>query len=88
MSTGIPNQPFADNATFSPPPKKSGMKVLIALLFIFFGFVFLGGVLCIAGVWFVASNIDKWVVGIGREAIVAAIDDSQLPDGEKAEVIA
>src|SRR5687767_7301345 len=87
MSAGIPNQPFADTASFHQPPKKSGLSLLASLLLIFFGFVFLGGVVCIAGVWYVASNLDKWVVGIGREAIVAGINDSELPEGEKTEVI-
>jgi hypothetical protein len=50
--------------------------------------LFLGGVVCIAGVWYVASNLDKWVVGVGREAIVAGINDSYLPDGQKTKVIA
>ena len=87
MSAGFPNQPFADPAAFSPPPKKRGVNVLVVLLLLFLGFVFVGGVVCVAGVWYVASNIDKWVVGIGREAVVAMINDSELPDGEKAEVI-
>jgi hypothetical protein len=39
-------------------------------------------------VWYVASNFDKWVVSFGREAIVAGINDSELPAGEKTEVIA
>jgi hypothetical protein len=51
------------------------------------GIIVLGGVLCVAGVCYVASNLDKWVVGLGREAIVAAINDSELPDEEKTEVI-
>jgi hypothetical protein len=88
MSAGISNQPFADTAVSTPPPKKRGMSVLLALVLIFFGFVFTGGVVCIAGVWYVASNLDKWVVTLGREAIVAGINDSELPVGEKTEVIA
>jgi hypothetical protein len=87
MSTGFPSQPAFGPPVQQQPPRGSGMKWLISLLLIFLGFVMLGGVLCIAGVWYVASNIDKWVVGIGREAIVAAINDSELPQEEKAEVI-
>ena len=37
--------------------------------------------------WYIASNLDRWVVGFGREAIVAVINDSDLPQAEKAEVI-
>src|SRR5262245_32198222 len=89
MSSGVPTQRFADpTPTFTPPPpKKSGISWLMGLVLIFLGFVFLFGVLCVAGVCYVASNLDKWVVGIGREAIVASINDSELPEGEKTEVI-
>ena len=86
MSSGIPTQQF-DPSTYCPPPQKRGISLLVSLLLVFLGFVFIGGALCVAGVWYVASNLDKWVVGIGREAIVAAINDSELPEGEKAEVI-
>lgn len=87
MSTGFPTQPSFGPPVYQQPPRKSGMSWLVSLLLIFLGFVMLGGVLCIAGVWYVASNIDKWVVGLGREAIVAAINDSELPPAEKTEVI-
>jgi len=88
MSAGFQNQPqFDPNAYVPPQPRKSGLSWLWALLFIFLGFLFLGGVVCVAGVCYVAANLDKWVVGIGREAIVAAINDSELPDEEKTEVI-
>lgn len=72
---------------FQQPRRKSGMNWLVGLLLVFVGFVVLGGVVCVAGVWYVASNLDKWVVGLGREAIVAAINDSELPAAEKTEVI-
>jgi hypothetical protein len=88
MSAGFPQErPFDPNAYCPPPPRKSGLSWLWGLLFIFLGFLFLGGVVCVAGVCYVAANLDKWVVGIGREAIVAAINDSELPDEEKTEVI-
>ncbi len=88
MSAGIPNQPqFDPTAPYAAPRKKSGLSWLWGLLFIFLGFLFLGGVVCVAGVCYVAANLDKWVVGIGREAIVAGINDSELPPGEKNEVI-
>jgi hypothetical protein len=87
MSAGFPSQPQFGAPTFQQPPRRSGGNWLLSLLFIFLGFFVLGGVLCVVGVWYVASNLDKWVVGLGREAIVAAINDSELPDEEKAEVI-
>lgn len=87
MSVGNLNQPTFDPSSYRQPPRKSGTSWLVSLLFIGLGFVLLGGVVCVAGVWYVASNLDKWVVGIGREAIVAGINDSELPQEEKAEVI-
>jgi hypothetical protein len=37
-------------------------------------------------VYYVAANFDKWVVALGREAIVAEINDSDLPDDQKKEI--
>jgi hypothetical protein len=92
MSSGFPNQQQFGPSTFQQPqfqqpPRKSGVNWLLSLLLIFVGFFVLGGVLCVVGVWYLASNLDKWVVGLGREAIVAAINDSELPQAEKTEVI-
>jgi hypothetical protein len=88
MSAGFPNQPqFDPTARVPAPPRKSGLSWIWALVFIFLGFLFLGGVVCVAGVCYVAANLDKWVVGLGREAIVAGINDSELPQEEKTEVI-
>ena len=87
MSAGFPNQPSFGPSPFTQPPRKSGVSWLVGLLLIGLGVLFLGGVVCVAGVWYVASNLDKWVVSFGREAIVAGINDSELPAGEKTEVI-
>jgi hypothetical protein len=88
MSAGYPNpSPFSADP-FQQQPRRSGSRWLLSLLLIFLGFLFLGGVVCVAGVCYVASNLDKWVVSFGREAIVAAINDSELPQDEKTDVIA
>jgi hypothetical protein len=87
MSAGYPTQPRFGASPFNQPPRKSGMGWVVSLLLIGLGIVMIGGAVCIGGVWYVASNIDRWVVGLGREAIVAAINDSELPQEEKAEVI-
>ena len=87
MSAGFPNQPQFDPTAPVPRSPKRGLSWVWALVFIFLGFLFLGGVVCVAGVCFVAANFDKWVVGLGREAIVAGINDSELPAEEKTEVI-
>lgn len=88
MSTGFSAPPSFGPPSFNQPPRtSSGMKWVISLLLIGLGILILGGAVCVGGVWYIASNIDKWVVGLGREAIVAAINESELPQEEKAEVI-
>jgi hypothetical protein len=87
MSAGFPNQSSFAPSPFEQPPRRSGGNWLLSLLLIGLGFLFLGGVVCVAGVWYVASNLETWVVGLGREAIVAGINDSDLPEEEKKEVI-
>src|SRR5262245_26188378 len=87
MSAGFSTQSPFGNSPYNQPPRNSGMSWIFSLLLIGLGIVFVGGAVCIGGVWYVASNLDRWVVGLGREAIVAVINDSELPEGEKAEVI-
>jgi hypothetical protein len=69
------------------PRRSSGMNWVLSLALILLGFLTLGGVVCVAGVYYVVSNVDKWLVSLGREAIVAVINESELPDAEKKEVI-
>jgi hypothetical protein len=88
MSAGYPTEP-----TFGPPlypqqPRGRGGNWLLGLLLVGLGIFTLGGVLCIAGVWYVATNVDRWLVGLGREAIVAMIEDAEIPAEEKKEVTA
>jgi hypothetical protein len=88
MSAGFSNQTQFDPTAPVPRPPKRGLSWVWALVFIFLGFLFVGGIVCVAGVCYVASNLDKWVVGLGREAIVAGINDYDLlPPKEKTEVI-
>src|SRR5215207_6173652 len=93
MSAGLPNEqlPQFDPNTYRPAPtapRRSGVgKWVLGILLVFFGMFMLGGILCVAGVYYVATNIDKWVVGLGREAIVAMINESEISATEKTEVI-
>jgi len=87
MSFAYPTQPPFGESPSRQPPRKSGVNWLLALILIGLGLLTLGGVVCIGGAWYVATNIERWVVGLGREAIVAAINDSELPQDEKAELI-
>lgn len=82
MSQGYPSSPVQPQ-----PRRSSGMSWLFGLLLVLFGFLTLGGIVCVAGVWYVASNVEGWLVTLGREAIVAGINESELPQAEKAEVI-
>lgn len=103
MSTAFPNspennppqfqqsqfqQPEYQPTQFQQPPRKSGANWFLSLLLIGLGFLFLGGAVCVVGVWYVASNIENWVVGIGREAIVAGINESEIPAQDKQEIVA
>jgi hypothetical protein len=88
MSVGFPSNPqFAPQFPQNPPPRKSGFTWLISLLLVFVGMMFLGGVLLVGGIWYVTANLDRWLVGFGREAIVAMIQESEIPAQEKTEVI-
>lgn len=82
-----PPSPFP-STPYSEPPRRRGRNWLLSLFLVLVGFVLLGGAICLAGVWYVASNLDRWLVGLGREAIVAAINDAEIDAQEKTEVIA
>jgi len=87
-----PESPFAaltaDQQTFSPPPRRSGGgRWILGLALIFLGCITLGGIVCIAGLYYVVNNMDRWLVGLGREAIVAMINESEISATEKTEVI-
>lgn len=93
MSAGLPNEQFQqfDPNTYrpAPAPRRSSVgKWLLGIFLVFFGMFMLGGILCVAGVYYVATNIDKWVVGLGREAIVAMVNEASISATEKTEVIA
>lgn len=93
MSTGMPTEPlFNPNPVRQPQPaaprrSKAG-SWLLGLLLVFLGFLFLGGIVVVGGVYYVATNFDRWLVGLGREAIVAMINESEIPAAEKTEVVA
>lgn len=90
-SSFSPEPPFApppySQAQFANPPRSKGGSWMLGLVLALLGILTLGGVVCVAGIWYVASNLDRWLVGLGREAIVAMIEDSEIPDGEKKEVV-
>lgn len=93
MSAGFSNEQQSqfDPNTYrpAPAPRRSSVgKWVLGILLVFLGMFMLGGILCVAGVYYVATNLDKWVVGLGREAIVAMVNEASISATEKTEVIA
>jgi hypothetical protein len=91
MSTGFqPESQFDFNAyqrELAKQPASNGGRWFLGLMLVVLGFLFLGGLVVVGGVCYVASNFDRWLVGLGREAIVAMINDSEIPVAEKSDVI-
>ncbi len=79
--------PSPFDPSFQRSRPKSGSSWLAGLLLIGLGLFFFFGIACSAGVWYVAKNIDKWIVNFGREAIVASIQESDLPDDQKKDIV-
>lgn len=73
---------------FPQETRQSGSGCLWGILIGCLGTVVVSGLLCAGLVWYVQHNAGKWVAGIAREAIVATINSSEIPAGEKTEVIA
>ena len=72
---------------YGQPPKESGsgcgMPVLIGC-----GVTLLVSVLlCVGAVWWVKNNFDRMVARMGREFFVAMVNESEIPEEEKKEVI-
>jgi hypothetical protein len=87
MSFGYPTEPSFAPPSFPQQPRGGG-NWMLGLLLMGLGVLTLGGVVCVAGVWYVATNVDRWLVGLGREAIVAMIEEAEIPEEEKKEVTA
>ncbi len=91
MSTGFqPESQFDFNAyqrELANQPRSKASRWFLGLLLVGLGFLFFGGIVVVGGVCYVASNLDRWLVGLGREAIVAMINESEIPAEEKTEVI-
>jgi hypothetical protein len=73
---------------YQEPPRSAGGGCGLTFLIGCFGMFVVGVLLCAGGVWYVRQNADKWVAAMVREVIVASINSSEIPAGEKTEVIA
>jgi hypothetical protein len=101
MSSGLytqqPGPPYADQP-FNPPyppvpqtyaaPPRGGSNWILSLLLIGGGVLLIGCVLIVGAVWYAVSSVEGWMVSLGREGIVAVVEESDIPAGEKQEVVA
>jgi hypothetical protein len=93
MSTQFPSYQQPGYPQQQPPPfyqepaKPSGSGCGWGILIGCGGIVLISVLACAGGVWYVQQNFDKWIVGTAREVIVSAIQGSEIPAGEKTEVI-
>jgi hypothetical protein len=71
---------------FGAPPR-SGSGWILSLLLIGGGVLLICCVLIVGAVWYAVSSVEGWMVGLGREAIVAAVEESDIPPAEKKEVV-
>src|SRR5688572_32053621 len=87
QQTPFGNQPY-QQPYGQPPPQPSGggcgWYALIGCL----GVGAVAVLLCAGGVWWAAQNVEKLVATGVRQFIVALINDSNLPEQEKTEVVA
>jgi len=95
MSTGLYTQPQFPPTPPSPQPypapapaRRGSGNFWLSLLLIGGGTLILLSVLAVAGVWYAVSSFEGWMVGLGREGVVAVVNGSQLPGQEKTEVVA
>jgi hypothetical protein len=73
---------------YQEPPRSSGSGCGLGILLGCLGVFVVCVILCAGSVWNVQQNAGKWVAGMVREVIVATVNASEIPAGEKAEVIA
>ena len=73
---------------YQEPPRSSGSGCGPGILLGCLGVFVVCVILCAGSVWYVQQNAGKWVAGVVREVFVASIKASEIPEGEKTEVIA
>ena len=73
---------------YQEPPRASGSGCGLGILLGCLGVFVLCVILCAGGVWYVQQNAGKWMTAMIREVIVAGVNNSDIPAGEKTEVIA
>jgi hypothetical protein len=79
----FPTQPYPQPYA---QPRASGGNWIFTLLLIGGGVLLLGSVLVVGAVWWAVSSLESFVVDLGREGMVAMVEESDLPAQEKDEV--
>ena len=82
-----PGQSYSPTPQY-PTPARGGSNWILSLLLIGGGVLLIACVLIVGAVWYAVSSIEGWVVGLGREGIVAMVEESDIPPAEKTEVVA
>ena len=66
---------------------RGGSGWILSLLLIGGGVLLICCVLIVGAIWYAVSSVEGWMVGLGREGIVAMVEESDIPAAEKTEVI-
>jgi hypothetical protein len=81
QQTGFPQQPYG------PPPQQSSGGCGWGILLGCGGVLLISILLCGGGMWWASQNVERLIAMGVRQVIVALVNDSDLPEQEKQEVI-
>lgn len=100
MSSGLYTQPQFPSAPepsqspsftqpqYSPAARGGSGKFWLGLLMIGGGAMILLSLLVVAAVWYAVSSLEGMLIGVGRDGMVAMVQESDIPEQEKTEVVA
>jgi hypothetical protein len=80
-------EPFT-NAACAPlaPPSRSGASWVLTALFAVGGVLAVCSLFVVIAIWWAVNSFEGWMVGLGREGIVAMVEESNIPADEQREV--
>ena len=93
MSSGLYTQPqfqppqYPAQPQFASPPQ-GGSNWIVSLMLIAGGVLLLFSLLIVAAIWWAVSSVEGWMMSLGREGVVAIVEESDIPPAEKKEVVA
>jgi hypothetical protein len=89
---GYPPQPqgYGQQPGYPPPPPAggSGGRTALGCMLGCVGVLVVTALVCVLGVWWVASNAKRIAADAVRDALVQTVQDSEMSDEDKTEVIA